>query len=135
MTQIKLIISVFGDLLKPKEFSEISGLKPTSFWFKNDTIPNRKIKIKRKETCWEYSYGFIQTLFFDDISNLFIQHFGNELESITNYINKNKLDTKVDIVVEIINDEKPALSFDKNFMDLIVKMNGEIDIDLYYYTK
>lgn len=132
MTKIKLTFAIFGDLLNPKLFTEIVKLSPTSFWFKGDAIPNRKPGLTRKETCWEYSFGFIHTLFFDDVTNLFVQHFNQHLEDIIKYINKNNLETKIDVIVEIINDEKPALSLDKDFISLVVKMNGEIDIDLYY---
>jgi hypothetical protein len=135
MTKIKLIISIFGDLLNPKIFTEIAKLSPTSFWFKGDPIPNRKPGLTRKETCWEYSFNFIETLFFDDVNHLFVHHFNQHLEDIAKYIKENNLETKVDVVVEIINDEKPSISFDKKFMDLVVKMNGEIDIDLYYLNK
>ncbi|MGE0931757.1 DUF4279 domain-containing protein [Peijinzhouia sedimentorum] len=135
MTKIKLIFEIFGDLLNPNSFTEITKLSPTSFWFKGDAIPNRKLGLTRKETCWEYSFDFIHTLYFDDVANLFIQHFSPYLEDIVKYIEENNLETKVDVVVEIINDEKPTLSFDKKFMNLIVKMNGEIDIDLYYMNE
>ena len=67
-------------------------------------------------------------------ANLFVHNFTPHLEKVVRYIEENKLKTKKDIVVEIVNDEKPAMSFDKNFMGLVVKMNGEIDIDLYFIT-
>jgi hypothetical protein len=37
----------------------------------------------------------------------------------------------LDIVIEIINGEKPILSFDNRFMEIVSRMNGEVDIDLY----
>ncbi len=135
MTKIKLIFAIFGDLLNPKLFTEIAKLSPTSFWFKGDTIPNRKLGLTRKETCWEYSFDFVHTLYFDDVANLFIQHFSPYLEDITKYIDENSLETKLYLVVEIVNDEKPGIYFDKKFLDLVVKMNGEIDIDLYYVNE
>lgn len=131
MTKIKLIFAIFGDLLNPKLFTEITKLSPTSIGFKGDPIPNRKLGLTRKETHWEYSFGYIETLFFDDIANLFVERFSPHIEDIAKYINENSLETKVYIVAEIVNDEKPAIYFDKKFMGLVVKMNGEIDIDLY----
>jgi hypothetical protein len=135
MTKIKLIFAIFGDLLNPKLFTEIAKLSPTSFWFKGDTIPNRKLGLTRKETCWEFSFDFVHTLYFHDVANLFIKHFSPYVEDIVKYIEENDLKTKVDVVFEIVNDEKPAISFDKNFMGLVIKMNGEIDIDLYYVNE
>lgn len=135
MTKIKLIFAIFGDLLNPKLFTKIAKLSPTSFGFKGDAIPNRKLGLTRKETRWEYSFGYIQTLDFDDVANLFVQQFSPHIEDVAKYINENSLETKVYLVVEIVNDEKPAIYFDKNFMGLVVKMNGEIDIDLYYVNE
>lgn len=135
MTKIKLIIVIFGDLLIPEKLTEITKLTPTSFWFKGDFIPNRKIGLTRTETCWEYSFDFVNTLYFDDVTKLFEKYFSPNLEDIVNYIIENNLETKVEFVVEIINDEKPSISFDKKFMGIVVKMNGEIDIDLYYFNE
>lgn len=134
MTNIRLIVAIFGDLLIPEEFSDIVKISPTSYWYKGDLIPGYEKKITRKETCWEYSFGNIETLDFEDISNLFMNCFRPKEEKVSQYINKNNLELKVYIVIEIIDDEKPAIFFNKDFMDLIVKMNGCIDMDLYYIT-
>jgi len=142
MTKIQLIVAVYGDLLNPIEFSKIAGVQPTAYWFKNDVI--RQINspsiedityLKRKETCWEYSYGYIHTLFFDDISDLFVKQFAPNINTISDYVNKNNLQTKIYVVVEIEDNETPALYFENNFLNLILKMNGEIDMDLYVVEK
>ncbi len=131
MTQIKLIFVAFGDLLNPNIFTKIARLSPTSIGYKADPIPDRKLGLVRKETRWEYSFDFIETLLFDDIANLFIEHFSPNINEISKYINENNLETKLYLIVEIVDEETPALYFDRNFMHLITKMNGEIDIDLY----
>lgn len=132
MAKIKLIISIFGDLLDPHALAKIAKIEPTAYWYKGDTIPNRPNNLERKETCWEYSYGFIETLFLDEISNKFIQKFMPNLNDISDYIYINKLEAKIFIVVEIQKDEPtPSLSLDRNFLEIISKINGEIDIDLY----
>jgi len=132
MTQIKLLFAVFGDLLMPEVLGDILKLSPTSFWHRGDLVPNRKNGLVRKETCWEYSLSFIQTSNFEDVSNQFLKLIIPNLNLLEKYICKNKLKTKIDIVVEIVNDEKPSLCIDKNLMDVMLKLNGEIDIDLYY---
>jgi len=132
MTKIKLIFTIFGDLLNPKLFTEITKLSPTAFWFKGDDIANRKLGLTRQENCWEYSFDFVQTLDSDDIVSLFIKNFSLYSEDIIRYIVENDLETKLYLIVEVANKENPSLYFDKKFMDLVVKMNGEIDIDLYY---
>lgn len=132
MTQIKLVVSIFGDLLDSKILNDIIGLTPTNCWNKGDLIPNRKNGLVRKETCNEYSFGFMQTLLFEKISSQFIEIIKPNLELLANYINEKKLESKIYIVVKIFNNEIPGLYFDKEFTQTVVKMNGEIDIDLYF---
>jgi hypothetical protein len=132
MTQIKLLFSIFGDLFNPETLSDILKISPIAFWSKGDLVPNRNIELVRKETCWEYSTGFIQTLNFEDVSVQFIKLINPNIHLLEKYIGENKLQTKIDIVVEIVNDEKPSLYIGKDFIELLVRINGEIDIDLYY---
>lgn len=131
MARIKLIFSVFGDLLNPEMFSKVSMKTATSYWLKGDRNLNHN-NLMMKETSWEYSYGFKETLFLEEVSNLFIQDFSLSADRIASYINENSLESKVDLVVEIFNDEAPSMAFDKRFLELVVKMNGAIDIDLYH---
>jgi hypothetical protein len=140
MTKIKLIVAIYGDLLNPTEFSKVVDIQPTSYWFKDDVIrqihnPNTGeiTDLKRKETCWEYSYEYIDTLFFGDISDLFVKQFTPNINEISDYISKNNLETKIYVVVEIENNETPALFFESSFLNLTSKMKGEIDMDLYIY--
>jgi hypothetical protein len=129
-TQIKLIFSIFGDYFDSQEFGKLVNLIPSNTWIKGDSLTNRKGLI-RKETAWEYSIGFYQTLFLEEILDVFIQKFSPHSEVIVNYIKQYNLETKIDIIVEIVNDEKPSLFFEKAFLNLLSKMKGEIDIDLY----
>jgi hypothetical protein len=131
MTQIKLIFSIYGDLLNAMIVSEITKLQPTEFWSKGDLIPNRKNGLLRKETSWQFSSGFIQTTSFEDVSNPFIESIKPNLDMLAKYISENNLETKVDVVIEILNNEKPSLYIDKNFLEILLRLNGEIDVDLY----
>jgi hypothetical protein len=135
MTQIKFIYAVFGDLLNPNKFTEMIGINPTSFWYKDDIVPNR-VNLLRKETCWEYSLDFVQTLYLEDCINNFMGIFKSRVDQISHYIEQNELDAKLYIVVEFDeNDSLPALYFGKEFLNLLNKINCEIDIDLYNMTE
>jgi hypothetical protein len=131
MTRVKIIFTIFGDALNPEIIGSALKLTPSAFWFKGDLVPNRKNGLVRKETCWEYSIGFIETLFLEDVSNELISVLSPNLDFLIKYINDNNLETKVDIVVEIVNAEIPCLFIDKNLMGTILKINGEIDVDIY----
>ena len=131
MTKIQLEFSIFGDLLNPQLFSETIKLSATSFWYKGDIIPNRKNNLTRKETCWQYSTGYVETLNLDDLFKPFIKKFSYRADIISIIARNNDLETKIDLVIKIDNNETPEVYFDKQFLALVTKLNCEIDIDLY----
>lgn len=135
MTQIKIIFSIFGNLIDVDVISNILKLTPTSFWQKGDIIPDLKKRLVRKESCWEYSIGFIQTYHFEDVSEKFMELIKPHIQLIENYIKENNLQTKIDVVVEIVNEETPSLSIGMELMELIVRLNGSIEIDLYVFEE
>lgn len=128
-TQMKIIFSVFGDEFNPMDFTKYVGFEPTEFWYKGDKIPNRN-GILRKESSWDFTTGFVKTLFFDEIIKIFLDAFSTKIEKIKDYIEINKLDVKFFVIVEI-EEDTPALFFNKLFLDTVHRLNAEIDIDLY----
>lgn len=131
MTRIKITISIYGDLLDPEVVSKVTELNPSSFGYKGDAIPNRKEGVVRRETFWEYSSGFIESLFLDDIASLFVERFSPNEKSLMEYIEDKKLKSKIYFIIEVVNENKPSIYLDRTFIDLVVKLNGEVDIDLY----
>lgn len=132
MSKIKIILSIYGDLLDSQYFSDLIKISPTSFWTKGDIIPNRKKNITRKENCWEYSTGLIETLSLEEITCEFIEKFNPFISVISDYLTKNNLEAKIDLVVEITNKEIPSLFFSKEFINIVFKLRGELDFDLYF---
>lgn len=131
MTRIKLIFSIFGASFDLSELAGIVRVEPTSLWYKGDRIEGVSNGVLRQETCWEYSIEFIETLFFDDLAKLFLARFELVADDVSQYVAANKLGTKIDIVVEICGNENPSISFDREFLSLVKRLNAEIDIDLY----
>lgn len=70
-TRIKLELAVFGELLEPKQFSSLIGIESTSSWYEGDLIPNNKHSLRRKETAWDYTIDFIETLNIEDVTKKF----------------------------------------------------------------
>ena len=129
-SKIKLIFVIFGDLLNPQDFTHLIDIKPTAFWKIGDKIQSRN-DLFRKESAWQYEIGFTESLFFQDISTLFISIFENKIKLIEKYIKLNSLEVKFYIVCEMGNYETPALFFDRLFLNIVNILNAEIDIDLY----
>jgi len=135
MTQIKLELVFFGDLLDPIEFSNLIDISATTSWHKGDVIPHNN-KVCRQETTWEYSTGFIQTYYLEEVTNKLLDKFESYVDIISEYVKTKKIGTKIYVVTEsIVEHEKPALYIDKRIINFMSKIGGEIDFDLYFFDE
>ncbi len=141
MAQIKITFSVFGDSLIPENLSTILNYEPTNYWYKGDFVPiykglnNKGIFRTRKENAWELVFGPVQTLFFSDALIDFSSWVTPRLEVLTQYVNENSLFIKLFVLIEAQKDEFPGIFIDKNLMAIMVKLNGEIDFDIYIFDE
>ena len=138
VTQIKIILTIFGDLLIPEKFTELISIIPTNFWNKGDKIPPRKGLIRkdskvplRKESAWEYSTGFIKTLDSEEVSKQIDTVFGDKIVFLKQYIKENNLEVVLNVIVEIVDHHIPSIHFNKKMIQLCNELNAEIDIDMY----
>jgi hypothetical protein len=137
-TQIKLIFVIFGDVLLPDEITNLLKVHPTNFWIKGDPIPLQKGLLRhddkvpiRQESAWEFSLDFIKTLDVDIVLDQFERVFENKISILKDYILENKLETSLNIVVEIADEETPSIHFNKRIIKLCEALGAEIDIDIY----
>ena len=137
MSRIKMIFCVYGSLLNLDEFGEFMGLEPSKSWLEGDIIPIqgnlRQVgpAWRRKETAWELSTDYIETYDSDDVINALLTTFKIPFSEIGDYIQKYKLDMKIDFVVEIENGKAPGFCFRNEFLRTVVEMNGDVEIDIY----
>jgi hypothetical protein len=130
-THIKLIFSIYGDVLDSDEFSELIGISPTACWNKGDLIKNNKKEKKRIEAAWEYAINNVETIYFEEISNEFVKLFNDKVEDILLFKKNNKLTIKFDIVLEIVKDNGVVMSFNRDFLEIVNKLGAEIETDTY----
>ena len=129
-TQIKLIFSIFGKEFNPIDFTKYIGIEPSEFWFFGDSILNRT-ELFRKESSWNYSIGFVETLFFEELSKSYLNIFQNKMEDIKKFMDLNKLNAKIYIIIEMAEEETPAIYFDRFFLNTLDRLDAEIDMDFY----
>lgn len=137
VTQIKLIFVVFGDVFNPEKFTKQVGILPSNTWVKGDEITtNSKFRRdgqspQRKESAWEYSIDFIETLDFNDVAIQFEKTFGDKKGDIRNFIQENNLESSVNVVVEIAEGNVPSLNVSKNMICVLGEIGSELDFDIY----
>lgn len=130
-THIKLIFSIYGDVLDSDEFTELIGISPTAYWNKGDSIKDNKKEKKRIESAWEYVVNNMETIYFEEISNEFVKLFNDKVEDILLFKKNNKLTIKFDIVLEIVKDDGVVMSFNRDFLEIVNKLGAEIETDTY----
>ena len=137
-TQIEFILVIFKDYFSLGELTDLLGINPTKSWIKGDLIlPHNGLFVKdnmvrfRQETVWQFSTGFIKTLDFDDVYYQFEKVFKNKFFVLKKYIQKNKLKTVIEIVVEIVDEAAPSIHFNKKLIKICKELGAEVDIDMY----
>lgn len=140
ITQIKLIFVVFGKFFSPEELTKLINIEPSNTWKFGDEIKTnisyRKKNTKlpqKKESGWEYSSGFIQTLDFNEVSSPFEVLFSEKAAVLKDYIKKNNLEASLHVVIEIANNQAPGLNFSSKLISLIHTLGAEVDIDTYIF--
>lgn len=130
-TNIKIVFSVFGNSFNPNDFTKSININPTKFWIEGELIPNNKKNRKREESCWEYSIQS-DTIYFEEISEMFFNVFGGKIKNINNYLAKIKdVTVKFDVVLELAEEQGVALFFNKNFLKMVNSLDSEVEIDTY----
>ncbi|MDL2283066.1 DUF4279 domain-containing protein [Odoribacter sp. OttesenSCG-928-G04] len=140
-TQIKLILSIFGEYFSIDELTNLMKIKPTQTWTKGDIIPlpqglcrkDNSTRI-REYTNWEFSIGFIETLDFEDVSKCFEDIFENKIIILKNYIQEKGIEAVMNIIVEVYDNQSPGIHLNSQIIKISRALNAEIDIDLYIMT-
>lgn len=138
LTQIKIILSVFGDGFAPLSLSEYIKITPTDFWNKGDEVPlikgltrkGNSVPLK-KESGWEYSTDYIETLDFEEVAEIIIDKFDEKAFEIEKYVQQKGLNVKIFVVIKIVDGQVPALFFNRKFIELANQLKAEIDTDIY----
>lgn len=131
-TRIKITLSVYGENFEPFDLDSLMELSNSSFYKKGELIPNRK-NLLRKNSGWEFSTGFKETLVFEELTDIFLENLRNKEGILFQFVTDKKISVKIYIVVEIIDEEKPAMFFNRNFLRFVNEINAEIDMDMYLF--
>ena len=127
MTSIKLTFIVYGDIFDVDEFSKIIGKSPTDFAYKNDMLKYRR----STETFWEYSFQEVISPYIEESIRCFENVITPSFETVSSFIKKNNLKSKMLFKIETNKEPSPAIVFNNNIINLLNKINGWIDLDLY----
>lgn len=128
-SEIKVEFTIYDDLnLNHQEIANIIGFKPTFLWKEGDRI--RK-DLFRKESSLVYSTGYIKSFDVEIILNIIIQKLEPNIFSLSEYLLKNNLKSKFDIVLRISGDQIPSHFLSNKFINLCSQLNADIETDIF----
>ncbi|MCK1995131.1 DUF4279 domain-containing protein [Peribacillus muralis] len=133
--------SVFGDEFPLEVITDILGIEPTKTYKKGDIIekinnPNlvsTKIR-RRKETVWTLSTGYQESYDINNQLNTILKSLEGKTKELKQLKEKYSLEFLFMIVIQVENDEKPAMYLQKNIIDFSSLIQAEIHFDLYIFS-
>lgn len=109
------------------------GIIPTKTWLKNDPLPKRKEKL-RKDCYWGLYIGYEESIdIMIQIEQLKTMLAGKE-EQLINLREDLNLIYRLEVVINIENNEKPAIILDYSTIDFLHRIHADFEIDLYVFN-
>ena len=123
---------IFDNDYNVYKISEFLGIEPTDAKCKNETRIN-PISKDHNPGYWTLQ----SNIFFDfDIKQVvedIVNKINDKIDSIVEICKNNQGEVKFDLVAYFYPNETPAIYFEKEFLELVHKLNAEIDMDFYVY--
>lgn len=130
-TNIKVEFRILGEDFNPDSITDKLTIKPNYQWINGDRIEN-KASI-RKYSCWAIHTEYEESYDVND-----------QLNKVMSMINKRKLELielkkvydieyRFDIIVNIENNEKPAIYLNSDTIEFANDIKAEFDFDLYIF--
>ncbi|MFC9707260.1 DUF4279 domain-containing protein [Paenibacillus sp. NPDC056933] len=130
-TNVKVEFSIFGDQFDLNIITNTLLIPPTRTWLKGDPIQR---DLFRKETCWELATEYEESLDINDQIDKVKILIQDRKDQVVKLIRQNNLECKFEVVINIENNEKPAMYLNKDTIKFIYDLGAEIDFDLYIYS-
>lgn len=129
-TNVKVEFSIFGDHFDPDIVTSTLLISPTRTWLKGDFI---KKELLRKETYWEFATDYEESSDINDQIDKVKNLLQDRKDQIVKLIEQNNLECKFEVIINIENNEKPAIYLNKDTIKFIHDLGAEIDFDLYIF--
>ncbi|NEZ45417.1 DUF4279 domain-containing protein [Paenibacillus alvei] len=130
-SNVKVEFSIYGDKFDPNIITNTMQITPTRSWIKGEVIREGLI---RKETCWELATEYEESLDIYEQINKIRNLIKNKRNQIVKVKDTYNLECKFDVVINIENNEIPAMYLDKEIIKFIYELGAEVDFDLYVYS-
>ncbi|MFC3343425.1 DUF4279 domain-containing protein [Paenibacillus abyssi] len=133
--------SIFGDDFPLDKVTQILNIEPTRSYKKGEVIVRPKndnviitTTIYRKETDWELSTGYQESTDINDQLYLLLDTLENKVSELIRIKDEYKVSFTFMIVINIENNETPAMCLEQRFISFVHTINAGVDFDLYIFS-
>ncbi|MGF9769245.1 DUF4279 domain-containing protein [Bacillus albus] len=132
--------SATGDIFPVEAITDALSIEPTRTYKKGDVVAKRDnpnlVSTKplyREETAWTLSTGYQQSYNINNQLHVILKSLDGKTEQLKHLKKKYSLEFLFMIVIQVKNNESPAMYLQKNIIDFASSIQAEIHFDLYIY--
>ena len=132
-TNIYSEFRIMGDTFDPNLVTQTLRVHPTETWRKGDCVYNNQGKCTtlRQYTKWGYKTATLETLYMDEPIQILQETFEDKVDSLLELKKQHNLSFSIDIVIEVENNEPPAMCLEGFVLTFSTALDARIDIDMY----
>lgn len=132
VSNVKVEFTMSGEVyFKPDEITKKIGITPTYVREKGEILRNGNIFPLSE---WGIETEYIESLDINDQLSIITEQLKDKVVIINEICTLYNLKCTFVIVVNIEQEEKPAMYFDSEFIQFAASINADIGFDLYFYS-
>ncbi|WP_017811051.1 DUF4279 domain-containing protein [Paenibacillus shenyangensis] len=131
-TNVMVEFIITGEQLDLNKLTNVIGISPSESWLKGDPIPDKKTA--RPDSCWILSTGYEESLDINDQLYKMMSRISSKIDILNDLKQEDSLKFVVAIVINVEEDIKPAMHFEKQFIEFAYNLKTEFYIELYNYS-
>ncbi|GAB6619136.1 MULTISPECIES: DUF4279 domain-containing protein [Bacillus] len=130
--------SATGDIFPLEAITEALNIEPTRTYKKGDVVARRDNPnlvftktIYRKETDWTLSTGYQESYDINNQLHIILKSLEGKTEQLKHLKKKYSLEFLFMVVIQVENNESPAMYLQKEIINFASSIQAEIHFDLY----
>jgi hypothetical protein len=123
---------ITGNEFDPNMITNVLQIEPNECWEKGEQIRNKSIN--RSFSCWIIRTEYEESLDVNNQITSILRKIKDKKNQLIDLKEHKDLDYKIDIVIRIENNEKPAIYLNSDSIEFANSIKAEFEIDLYIYS-
>lgn len=128
-TKVKVDFRISGADFEADSITKALCLRPTGVKKNGERIGNTNKRYDH--TTWIYSTGEVETLYAENVFEEILKLLLPKQKELIELKEKMNVDYRVDVIIIIEDNQPPSMSFEKEYIDFLSTIGGNIDVDIY----